>query len=291
MKRIYLLIVAMAGSFALVGTAEAYGHGGGGGGHFSGGGHYSGGGARYSGGGARYSGGARYYGAPRGYYAGRYGTGTSMPAYRNNAGFTATALRNPTYASGARRFSGNRTAAYNSPTYSRSTARLGAGTRTVANRNQAFNNGRVIGRYSASTWHANWSHGHDHIWHGHHCHFSNGFWFIYDPWPFYGYGYGLYPYDYYYGDGYYDSGAYDQGAYPQEQVYSSNGETNHSDYAVDSQVSNVQSALANAGYYNGVVDGKLGPATRTAIRRYQRDHRLQATGDIDQAVIDALRLR
>ncbi|HEX4640206.1 MAG TPA: peptidoglycan-binding protein [Chthoniobacterales bacterium] len=196
-------------------------------------------------------------------------------------------MRNPTYASGSRQFAGNRTAAFNSQTYSRSGAHLGQGNRNGANRSQGFNNGRVIARHNASTWNRNWSHGRDHWWHGHRCHFNNGFWFIYDPFPYY------YPWDYYgYSpyDGYYDSGYYDQGAYPQEQVYTAATDTNQSEYAVDSQVSDVQSALSREGYYDGAIDGKLGPATRNALRRYQREHRLDVTGGIDQAVIRALGL-
>jgi peptidoglycan hydrolase-like protein with peptidoglycan-binding domain len=55
-------------------------------------------------------------------------------------------------------------------------------------------------------------------------------------------------------------------------------------------VSDVQSALSREGYYDGAIDGKLGPATRNALRRYQREHRLDVTGGIDQAVIRALGL-
>jgi len=39
-----------------------------------------------------------------------------------------------------------------------------------------------------------------------------------------------------------------------------------------SRVAELQSRLARAGYYHGAVDGILGPATRRAIRAYERDH-------------------
>jgi len=195
-----------------------------------------------------------------------------------------TAFRNPTYVSGARRFSGDRTAAFNSRT-SRSNAQLTSGTRTAAARTQAFRQGNVLARHNASTWHRNWDHGHDHFWHGHRCHFHNGFWFIYDPFLWYPYGYGYYPYD-----GYYDSSYYDEGSYP-AQEYAAGPETNQSEYTGDARVSDVQSALAREGYYDGAVDGVLGPATRRALRNYQRDHGLDVTGAINHGVIEALRLR
>lgn len=200
---------------------------------------------------------------------------------------TTTALRNPTYVSGSQRLSGNRITAFNSRTSSRSNAQLTPGNRTAASRTQGFNQGRVIARHNASTWHQNWDHGHDHFWHGHRCHFHNGFWFIYDPflWYPYGYGYGYYPYE-----TYYDSSYYDEGSYP-VQEYEAGPQTTQSEYHSDSQVSDVQSALAREGYYDGAVDGVLGPATRRALRNYQRDHGLDVTGQINHGVIEALRLR
>lgn len=104
------------------------------------------------------------------------------------------------------------------------------------------------------------------------------------PWG-YGYGYGYYPYASYsyYDDRYYDDRYYEEG-YANEDPQSEYGDG-------DFNVSEVQSALARAGYYDGAIDGSLGPATRNALRRYQRDRRLSVTGRIDQSVIDALGLR
>lgn len=196
-----------------------------------------------------------------------------------------TAFRNPTYLSDRARFAGNRTTAFNSETAAR--ARL-AGGRTAGVRSPAFNNGgRVVARHDAN-WHRNWNRHRDHFWHGHRCHFRNGFWFIYDPFfdPYgYGYGYGYgYPYD-----AYYDNAYYDDSYAPNE--YSQEPSTNQPEYGGDSRVSQVQSALAREGYYDGPADGNLGPATRKALRRYQADHRLAVTGGIDRSVIEALRLR
>ena len=42
----------------------------------------------------------------------------------------------------------------------------------------------------------------------------------------------------------------------------------------------VQKALKNAGYYNGTIDGKIGPNTQRAIEKFQKDHSLTADGVI-----------
>lgn len=41
---------------------------------------------------------------------------------------------------------------------------------------------------------------------------------------------------------------------------------------------NIQKALKKAGYYNGALDGKIGPGTRDAIRAFQKDNGLHADG-------------
>jgi hypothetical protein len=196
-------------------------------------------------------------------------------------------FRNPTYGANRTRFSGDRTAAFNTRTSSQANARLAAG-RVRGTRSQAFNNNRerVVAQHSAN-WQRHWDRGRDHWWNGRRCHFHNNVWVIYEPlfwYPYYGYGYGYYPYD-----GYYDSTYYDDG-YAQDQ-YEPAAYTNQRNYDTGSRVSDVQSALAREGYYDGPIDGHLGNATRNALRRYQRDHGLEATGVINRAVIEALRLR
>lgn len=101
---------------------------------------------------------------------------------------------------------------------------------------------------------------------------------------FYPYGYGYYPYG---GYSYYDDGYY-------ADNYASNEYAQSSEYdegAADSSVSQVQSALSREGYYSGAVDGSLGPETRNALRRYQRDRGLSVTGRVDRATMNALGLR
>ncbi|HEU5313382.1 MAG TPA: peptidoglycan-binding domain-containing protein, partial [Candidatus Udaeobacter sp.] len=56
----------------------------------------------------------------------------------------------------------------------------------------------------------------------------------------------------------------------------------------DQVVANVQAALQAQGYYQGDVDGLLGPLTRTAIADYQRDNGLYMTSAIDQPTLESL---
>jgi putative peptidoglycan binding protein len=70
--------------------------------------------------------------------------------------------------------------------------------------------------------------------------------------PWWGWGY---PYGYYSG--------YNYGGYGSGYGYGDSS---------GSRVSELQSRLARAGYYLGAIDGILGPATRRAIRAYERDH-------------------
>ena len=52
----------------------------------------------------------------------------------------------------------------------------------------------------------------------------------------------------------------------------------------------VQSALHRRGYYNGELDGDIGPASRSAIRAYQYEHGLDPTGRIDARLLRSLGL-
>jgi hypothetical protein len=73
------------------------------------------------------------------------------------------------------------------------------------------------------------------------------------PW-WWGWGWG-YPYGYY--------GGYNYGNYGSNYGYGDSS---------GSRVADLQSRLAEAGYYHGAIDGIMGPATRRAIRAYERDH-------------------
>ena len=77
------------------------------------------------------------------------------------------------------------------------------------------------------------------------------------PW-WWGWGWGPwwgYPYGYY--------GGYNYGNYGSGYGYGDSS---------GSRVAELQSRLASAGYYHGAIDGIIGPATRRAIRAYERDH-------------------
>ena len=55
-------------------------------------------------------------------------------------------------------------------------------------------------------------------------------------------------------------------------------------------VVNVQAALQEAGYYNGSIDGALGPMTRGALAAFQADQGLAVTSAIDQPTLATLGL-
>ncbi len=57
----------------------------------------------------------------------------------------------------------------------------------------------------------------------------------------------------------------------------------------DALVADIQDALARSAYGPLVVDGFVGPETREAIMRFQRDHNLPVTGDISDALVVELR--
>ena len=56
----------------------------------------------------------------------------------------------------------------------------------------------------------------------------------------------------------------------------------------DQVTANVQAALQQQGYYQGEVDGLLGPLTRAAVANYQRDHGLYITSAIDRPTLSSL---
>jgi hypothetical protein len=58
----------------------------------------------------------------------------------------------------------------------------------------------------------------------------------------------------------------------------------------DRVIADVQAELKDMGYYEGEVDGLLGPLTRQALRDYQTDHALEVTEAIDEPTLDSLQL-
>lgn len=188
--------------------------------------------------------------------------------------------------------------------------------RTIGNISPGHNH--VFGQRSAN-WHPDWDRNHDHWWNGHRCRFVNGSWFIFDigffpwfGWPFYDYyAYDYYPYGYpYYGSQYgygydygypYDSGAdngspyySDQGdynsSYADRRAYDSPAAGPHNDSA-EAQVVDIQARLQRQGYYRGQIDGIMGPDTRRAIGRFQRDKGMEPSGYLNNETLRALGLQ
>jgi hypothetical protein len=61
--------------------------------------------------------------------------------------------------------------------------------------------------------------------------------------------------------------------------------------AAQARLRQVQERLRAAGFSPGALDGRLGPQTRTALRRYQQRKGLPVTGNPDPQTIRALRIR
>jgi Putative peptidoglycan binding domain len=137
--------------------------------------------------------------------------------------------------------------------------------------NRIVNSERWVGpQYAAfRAYHAQW---HDRAWwRAHHSRviLIGGGWYFWDAgfwYPAWGYdpAYAYYPYD--------------------GPIYAYN------DLPPDQVIANVQAALQEQGYYDGEIDGLLGPLTRAALADYQRDHDLYTTAAIDEPTLDSLGL-
>lgn len=116
--------------------------------------------------------------------------------------------------------------------------------------------GRSLGHWTPGGTHLG-----QNVWH---YNYSNGRWFWFP--GFFGFG------TYQWADPYWDD-------------YSTTNVT--TDYGA---LEEVQSALADRGYYHGVIDGIIGPQSRQAIEAFQADQGLPVTGQIDGKLLAALRL-
>jgi len=105
--------------------------------------------------------------------------------------------------------------------------------------------------------HSGWSQDRQYFWHGHHYGWYGNGWYIIDVGPLYPYA-AAYPY--YYGPG-----------------------VNAGSVAVQ-----VQQSLAHDGYYQGPIDGVIGPGTSSAIAAYQQDNGLPVTGGIDRPLLHSM---
>ena len=280
--------VALLASAAMIAQANAGGHyGGGGGGGFAMAAHPA----------PAHATATAFQSAPRGNFGGgRY----IAPGARFSSYYAPTTFRQQRTVGSDRTFSRQFTTGTATRRFDGSRIANGRETRFTRNgndfRNPFQNRASIAGREHvfarrSADWHRDWDRHGDHWWHGHRCHFVNGFWFIYDTgfypsdyWYPYGYGYGYYAPDYYPYD--YDPGVYQGGDadYYAEGAYESSGQ-----YA-DSTVTAVQQQLARQGYYRGEIDGIFGTETRRAVLRYQSDHGLRVTGNLNADTLRALGL-
>src|SRR5205814_6937103 len=112
-------------------------------------------------------------------------------------------------------------------------------------------------------WHDTW------WWNWHHPHVS----FVFGGW--------------YYWDNYY---WYPAWGYAPNSVYVYDGPIYGSSPAEDpgQVVANVKSALQQQGYYQGDIDGVLGPQTRAALAECQSAQGLEPTGAVDEPTLETL---
>jgi ABC-type antimicrobial peptide transport system permease subunit len=112
-------------------------------------------------------------------------------------------------------------------------------------------------------WHDTW------WWNWHHPHVT----FIYGGW-------------YYWDNSYW----YPAWGYAPDSVYYYDGPIYSSSPAEDpaQTVANVQSALQQQGFYQGDIDGVLGPQTRAALAEYQTAQGLEPTGTVDEPTLETL---
>jgi len=59
----------------------------------------------------------------------------------------------------------------------------------------------------------------------------------------------------------------------------------------NSMDASVQMALTRSGYYNGPIDGNIGPMSRRAISNYQADRGFRVTGYPDSTLLNSLGLQ
>jgi len=281
--------VALLASAAMIAQAKAGGHyRGGGGGGFAMAAHSA----------PAHAAAPTFQSAPRGNFGGgRYiAPGAHVSSY-----YGPTTFRQQRVVGSDRTFSRSFATGTTNRRFDRSRAVNGRETRLTRNgsdsRNRFENRGLNVGREHvfarrSADWHRDWDRRSDHWWHGHRCHFVNGFWFIYDT-GFYPYDY-WYPYGYaygYYGSAYYPYD-YDAGVYEGDGAdYSSQGAYRSSVPYMDSAVAAVQEQLAQQGYYGGEIDGIFGAETRRAVVRYQSDQGLHVTGNLNADTLRALGLQ
>ena len=257
-----------------------------GGGHGGGGGHAGGGGSR--GGGMAMHGGGGFHGggvATRGGGGSFHGGGGAFRTGSSRS-FAATPSRSfatepprsyatvsPRSVSAPRNFNRNTiTATGAAGRYGgrATTPTMAFGGRGFANR--GYSGGGRLADIPAGVSRG-WDRGHHHHWNNHDYGWDGGSggWVILD-------------------NGYYDSPYYADSGY--DYPYATDTYTAYTapayNYSGGSVSADVQDALAQNGFYNGPIDGIVGPQTREAIAEFQRSHGLPVTGRISGSLLRAL---
>lgn len=75
---------------------------------------------------------------------------------------------------------------------------------------------------------------------------------------------------------------------PSSSSSPSAGTSGSASMADSSTVRSAQQALKDKGYDPGAADGKLGPRTQSALRKFQQSQGLSQSGDLDQQTLSAL---
>ena len=248
------------------------------------------------------------------------------PAFRPPQCFVGYNLRNqrPAAASGAMNVNIATTQIANGNPTSQST-RNNQQLTQVNNPNRVSGSARNhVFTHRSGKWHSDWDYNHDHLWHGHLCHFAHNTWIVYDV-GFYPWWYYEYPYDYGYapdsfdsndplpseydpnessygyssaGANYSDGGDYDQSQdenqgdgqdESQSENQSDDSSSANRDIAAET-VSAAQDELAREGYYHGPIDGAFSRDTHRAVSDFQKDNGLNVTGYLSRETRNALEL-
>ena len=76
---------------------------------------------------------------------------------------------------------------------------------------------------------------------------------------------------------------------PAQQPAAAKPAKHASTMATEAQIKEAQTALAKTGLYKGAATGTMNKEFEAALKKYQTQHKLKATGHVDEATLNALR--
>ena len=76
---------------------------------------------------------------------------------------------------------------------------------------------------------------------------------------------------------------------PAQQPAAAKPAKHASTMATEAQIKEAQTALAKTGLYKGAATGTMNKEFEAALKKYQTQHKLKATGHVDEATLKALR--